>query len=357
MTDIKAQINDRMVGDGAPCFITFEAGATHNGYESALRLIEEAASAKADAVKFQVLDANRLIADPEMLFSYEVTDGVPGNATEKVEEPLYDILSRRRLTADEWQSLKSHADEAGIEFFATAFFADEVDLLINIGCNTIKIASGDINHLPLIRYAAKTGVCIQLDTGNASDREVEQAVRAVRDEGNTNIIVHHCPSGYPAKEDSIRLKMIQGLKQRLEVPIGYSDHSPGQDMDILAVGLGANLLEKTITESRLQRSPEHVMSLEPKEMNAFVKAIRRAELALMEIDTEPDPGFKGLKQIIRRSAFLSQGVEKGQPLTLDALQFRRPGGGLAPDEAEKLVGRLFKSEFGGGRRLLAEDLE
>ena len=186
---------------------------------------------------------------------------------------------------------------------------------------------------------------------------MEQAVRAVRDEGNTNIIVHHCPSGYPAKEDSIRLKMIQGLKQRLEVPIGYSDHSPGQDMDILAVGLGANLLEKTITESRLQRSPEHVMSLEPKEMNAFVKAIRRAELALMEIDTEPDPGFKGLKQIIRRSAFLSQGVEKGQPLTLDALQFRRPGGGLAPDEAEKLVGRLFKSEFGGGRRLLAEDLE
>ena len=173
----KVTFGGRIVGDGQPCFITFEAGPTHNGLASAKRLVKLAAEAGADAVKFQILDPDRLVADRSQLFSYKVLLDKQTRETEKITEPLYDIFVRRSMERSEWIELKRYCDTLNLAFFATVGFGDEIDFLETLGCHSIKIASADVNHFPLIRRAAKTGMCIQLDTGKSSFGEIETANR------------------------------------------------------------------------------------------------------------------------------------------------------------------------------------
>ena len=165
-------------------------------------------------------------------------------------------------------------------FFATVGFEEDLKLLVDLNCDSVKIASADVNHLPLIRKAAKTGMCIQLDTGSSTLGEIEEAVDTTLSEGNTRIIIHQCPSGYPARLQSINLKIIETLRQMFNFPIAFSDHTPGGDMDIASIVLGANLIEKTITLDRTIRSVEHLFSLEPSDMNVFIKRIRDVEIAM-----------------------------------------------------------------------------
>ena len=273
-------IGNRQVGDGYPCFITFEAGPTHNGLKSAIKLVSLAAEAGADAVKFQIFDPDLLVADRKQLFSYEVLVDRDTGETATVEESLYELLCRRCLQTEEWKKLKAHSDSLGLAFFATVAFESDIELLEELECDSIKIASADVNHFPLIRRAARTGMCLQLDTGNATLEEIESAVDVIKAEGNENIIIHQCPSGYPARLESINLNIIRTLKQMFPYPVAYSDHTPGWDMDIAAVAIGANLVEKTITEDKTTRSVEHIMSLEPGEMKTFVKVIRDLEIAM-----------------------------------------------------------------------------
>lgn len=351
------QLGGRPVGDSAPTFVTFEAGPTHNGVESAKQLATYAAQAGADAVKFQVLDPDRLVADRQQPFSYEVLVDRVSGATETVTEPLYDILSRRALTADEWRGLKRHCDELGIAFFATAGFEDEIDLLHEIGCASVKIASGDVNHLPLIRRAARRGMCIQLDTGSSTLGEIEAAVDAIRAEGNESIIIHQCPSGYPARIDSINLNILPTLKRMFGYPAAFSDHTPGWDMDIAAVAKGANLVEKTITQDRTNRSVEHIMSLEPAEMANFVAAMRTLEMALGTSRRILQPEEREKRLAVRRSVYLKADARAGQRLGEVAVEFQRPGYGLAPDRYEELLEATLARDLPAGHRLALTDLE
>lgn len=354
---ILVRFGDRTVGDGERCFITFEAGPTHNGLVSARRLVELAAEAGADAIKFQILDPDRLVADKKQPFSYEVLVDRERGKTERVTEPLYDILCRRTMSKDEWKELKHYSDSCGLAFFATVGFDDEVELLEELECDSIKIASGDVNHWPLIRRAARSGMCIQLDTGNATIGEIEEAVEIVRSEGSENIIIHNCPSGYPARLESINLKLIPTLKQLFPYPIAFSDHTPGWDMDIAAVALGANLVEKTITEDRTTWSVEHIMSLEPQEMKAFVQKIREIEIALGHSRRILFPAELEKRKAIRRSAFLKEAVTRGQPLASALIEFRRPGQGIAPNEFEKYMDRCFARELPAGHMLTLSDFQ
>ncbi|MBA1329761.1 N-acetylneuraminate synthase, partial [Candidatus Endoriftia persephone str. Guaymas] len=224
------RIGNRYIGDDHPCFITFEAGPTHNGLEMAKRLVKHAAEAGADAVKFQIFDPERLVADKKMPFSYEILVDRESGRLQRVEEPLYEILHRRCLSRDEWRELKRYSDSLGLAFFSTASFEEDIDLLVELGCDSIKIASGDINHHPLLRYAARTGLCLQLDTGSATLGEVETAVDLILTEGNEQIIIHQCPSGYPARLNSINLNIIPTLKRLFPFPAAFSDHTPGWEM-------------------------------------------------------------------------------------------------------------------------------
>jgi sialic acid synthase SpsE len=346
------------LGDGHPCFITFEAGPTHDGLDSAKRLVSLAAEAGADAIKFQIFDPDKLVADKTMPFSYEVLLDRENGRTETITEPLYDILVRRYLQPEEWREVKRHSDSVGLAFFATVGFEEDILLLEELGCDSVKIASADVNHWPLIRRVARTGMCVQLDTGNATIGEVENAVEVCRNEGNEDIILHNCPSGYPARLESINLRLIPTLKRMFpEYPIAYSDHTPGWEMDVAAVALGANLVEKTITTDRTIRSVEHIFSLEPGEMEGFVQVIRDVETALGRSRRVLHPEERERRKIGRRSAFLKQAVRQGSKVTLDDIEFRRPGYGIAPDVMESLIGLSYARDLTAGHRLSLSDLE
>jgi sialic acid synthase SpsE len=351
------QFGKRRVGDGQPCFITYEAGPTHAGLESAMRLADLTAAAKADAIKFQVIDPDRLVADRSQLFTYDVLIDRDSGETETVSEPLYDILCRRALSKDDWRVLKRHCDAHRLAFFATVGFEDEIELLEELGCDSIKIASADVNHTPLLRRAAKSGMCLQLDTGNATIGEIEAAVDVIRGEGNENIIIHHCPSGYPARLESINLHVIPTLKRMFPYPVAYSDHTPGWDMDLAAVALGANLVEKTITEDRTTRSVEHIMSIEPHDMVAFIAVIRDLEVAMGSPRRMMSPPEVERRNANRRSVHLRQDLAAGSVLDLPDLDFRRPGTGIPPTETDRLVGKSLRVAKAAGERLDWADLD
>lgn len=353
---MSVRFGSREVGDGNPCFVTYEAGPTHSGLESAKKLVKLAADAGADAVKFQIIDPDRLVADRKLPFTYDVLVDRATERTETVSEPLYDILCRRALSHDEWRQLKKFSDGLGLAFFATIGFDDEIRLLEEIGCHSIKIASADVNHLPLIRKAARTGMCIQLDTGNASLGEVEIAVDAVMAEGNDSIVIHQCPTGYPAKRDGINLNIIRTLKQMFGLPVAYSDHTPGWEMDIAAIALGANMVEKTITEDRATRSVEHIFSLEPADMARFVRIVRDVEAAMGLTRRILAPEEKKKRDSYRRSIFLKAPVRAGTRVADAKIEFRRPGHGYGPDRYEELSGRTFRKDLPAGHMVALDDL-
>ena len=285
----------------------------------------------ADAIKFQIFDLDRLVADKSQLFEYKSLVRSTPAEIETVNEPLYSILKRRCLQREEWLELRKHCSKIGIAFFATVGFAEDIDLLVEMECDSIKIASADVTHLPLIEYAAKTGLCIQLDTGNSTLGEIEIAVNTIYKTGNQRLIIHQCPNGYPADKNSINLRMIDTLRQMFKVPIAYSDHSPGADIDIAAVCFGANLLEKTITLDRYTRSPEHMFSLEPHEIQKFIRRIRDVEAAMgVERRVLTESSYQKRSKI-RRSAFLKSDGWKGQKVSELDIDWRRPGDGITQE--------------------------
>ena len=350
------KINNTAIGDGYPCYITFEIGPTHDGLDSAKRLIKHAADAGANAVKFQISDPDREVSDKTQMFSYGILKNRETGEIETVEEPLYDLLKKRSLADEQWVELKKYSDEQGIDFFSTVDFKENIELLVKLGCHSIKIGSADVNHFPLIRQAAKTGMCIQLDTGMATLGEIERAVDVVRSEGNENIIIHHCPSGYPARLDSINLKIIKTLKKMFSYPIAFSDHTPGNEMDIAAVVLGANMVEKTITEDRMTPSVEHVMSIEPNEMKDFVRTIREVEIGLGTGRRVMHSEEIKKRNALRRSVFLIEPAKKGQRLGDCKVEFRRPGFGIHSDQFEFLKDNILVRNIDSGQMIQFSDL-
>jgi sialic acid synthase SpsE len=347
----------RSIGDGNPCFITFEAGPTHDGLETAKRLASLAAEAGADAIKFQIIDADRLVADRKQLFSYDMLVDRTTGETKTVSEPLYDILRRRMLTEREWRELKKHCDALSLAFFGTVTFEDELALITDMRCDTVKIASADVNHHPFLRKAARSGLNVQIDTGNSTIGEVEAAVDLLREEGCTDVIVHHCPPGYPAVPSAINLRVIPTLKRLFGLPVAYSDHSPGWDMMIAALALGTNLVEKTITFDRTTHGPEHMFSLEPADAKKFVQAIRTVEQALGGSRRIMTAEERKRRNAVRRSVFLAEDCAAGTALNTATVEFRRPGWGMGPDEFERLSSMKLRHNLPKGHMLTYADLE
>jgi sialic acid synthase SpsE len=353
-----ARIGKRIIGDGEPTYIVFEAGPTHTGLESAKKLVDAAADAGADAIKFQVMDVDRLMGKRDVMFSYKVLTDRGKNLVETVEEPLYEILKRRQMSKEQWKELKRHCDKRNLAFISTAMFPEEVDFLVDgLDVPSIKLASGDINHFPLIRYMAQKGINIQMDTGSSDIWEIERAVGIIESEGNSNIIIHLCPTGYPARLESIHMRMLKTLKTMFgDYAVAFSDHTPGWEMDIAAVALGANLIEKTITLDRTARSCEHMFSIEPQEAKQFVSNIRDLEVALGGYRRKiPDELKKGRLKA-RRSIFLKRDLNEGDRATLEDMDFRRPGTGIGPDELDYVLGRTLKKAVKKGEMLRHEDI-
>ena len=341
-------------------FIVLEAGPTHNGLESAKKLSKAAADAGADAVKFQLLYADRLMADKSVLFSYQYLE-IDENGTERFvphEERLYDVLKRRELGREEWRALKAYCDEIGIAMFTTATYRDEVDFIVDeLAIDSIKLNSGDVNDLEFIEYCATKGVNIQLDTGNADIWEIERAVITAEEAGCSNIIIHLCPSGYPTREDSIHLRMLGTLKQMFpKYGIAFSDHSPGWDMDIAAVALGADMVEKTITLDRTTKSCEHSFSIEPDQAIRFVKSIRAVEKALGDSRRTIPTDVKQSRKKARRSPYALKELQIGETIRLEDFEFKRPGFGITSEEFDYFIGKQVSKPIPKGGAITYEHI-
>ena len=342
----------RNIKEEEKTYIVFEAGATHEGLESAKKLAEVTKEAGADAVKFQFVDADRLMADKDVTFTYQYLEVVDGQEIyRETKEPLYEILKRRFLTRKDMKELKRFCDSIDIPLICTVLFEGDADFLVDeLGIQSLKIASADINHLDLIGYCASKGVNIQLDTGNADIWEIERAVIEIESVGNRNVIIHLCPTGYPARLESINLRMLKTLQDMFpDYVIAFSDHSPGWDMDIAAVALGAKLVEKTITLDRTIKSCEHCFSLEPGDAKRFVKTIRDLEVALGSSRRIIPPEEKERRKIGRRSPYALRDIRAGEPVRKDDFEFRRPEAGLSAIEFRmfrgyKLVKGIKKGE-------------
>jgi N,N'-diacetyllegionaminate synthase len=347
-------MGNRKVGSGTPVYIVFEAGPTHTGLDVAKKLADHAKSAGADAIKFQITDHRKLIQDRELLFNYKIID--KNGKIKSVTEPLFDIWERRYMPVEDWKNLKKYCDRIKLHFFATVFSKDDVDLVCEMGCDSLKIASQDTNYQDLIQYAAEKKIPIQLDTGGSSIGEVERAVDWILEKNNNQIIINHCPSGYPARLESINLNIIKTLKSMFEYPIAFSDHTPGWEMDVAAVSIGANIIEKTITLDRTQNSCEHMMSLEPHEMKRFVSVIRETEIALGSNRRIITPEERKIRKSTRRSAYLITNVKANDIIKREDFEFCRPGYGIKPDQYKKIIGKTYKKNLKKGQMLSDDDI-
>jgi len=246
----------------------------------------------------------------------------------------------------------------GCTFFCTAAFPDEIDFLVDeLKVDSIKIASADIDHIPLLKYASSKKVNIQIDTGSGNLWEIEKAVD-VLSEKQDNLIIHHCPTGYPARLDSIHLRMIPALAARFaDYVIAYSDHSPGWEMDMAAISLGVKLIEKTITLDATTPEIEHGFSLEPDECIRFVESVRDLEKALGKSDRViPDDILEGRKKA-RRSINAAVDIKEGEEINERHIDYKRPGYGISPADINTVVGKKAKHDIPVNHMITLEDIE
>lgn len=336
------KIADRLVGPGQPCFIVAEAGVNHNGRpDMATRLIDAAADAGADAVKFQTFDASRLAgpAAPKAAYQLQTTDQA---------ESQRDMLRRLQLPPETYAELQAHARRRSIMFLSTPFDEESADLLDGLGVPAFKIASGDLTNLPLLAHVARKGRLVILSTGMSRLAEVCDAVAAIRTAGNSQIVLLQCVSNYPADPADANLKVMQTLREACHVPVGYSDHTLGIEVALAAAALGACMVEKHVTLDRLLLGPDHAASLEPDELRALVRSIRLVEISLGHGRKEPAASEADTAATMRRSLVAARDISEGTVLTDALLAIQRPGTGLPPAARSSLVGRVAAQDIPAG---------
>lgn len=343
-------IGGRPVGPGAPCFVIAEAGVNHNGQlELALQLVDAAAEAGSDAVKFQAFTADDVAAPsaPKARYQEETTRGG---------ESQLAMLQRLELDRDAFATLKRRAEERGLVFLASVFDTGAVALLDELGVAAFKVGSGELTNRLLLEEIAARGRPVILSTGAADAAEAAAAVAALRAGGAEDVVVLHCVSAYPAAADEANLRAMATLEAGLGVPVGFSDHSEGDEVALAAVALGAVVLEKHFTLDRSLPGPDHRASLEPAELAEFVRRVRRVELALGDGIKRPSATERLNAAVVRRSLAAAADVPAGTVLTRDLLTALRPGTGIPPARIDEVIGRPVRRALARHELIRPEDL-
>jgi sialic acid synthase SpsE len=328
-------IGSHPVGPGHPCYVIAEAGANHNrDLATALRLIEVAAEAGANAVKFQTYTAEGLYSRRTPDIKYLREKGLVGD-----EESVWDLIKRVEIPWEWHADLARHAAKCHITFFSTPFEEAAVDVLEEVGVPAYKIASYEVNHLPLIERVARTGKPMLISTGMASLGDIERALDTAAAAGAHDLLVMHCAVNYPPRFVDLNLRAITTMREAFQIPIGWSDHTPGHTADVVAVTLGACAVEKHYTLSRDQPGPDHAFALEPDELAAMITAIREAEDALGSSVKRATDAEADLFRLARRSIVAARDVPAGGELRREDLAVKRPGFGIPVDAIDQVVGR------------------
>jgi N,N'-diacetyllegionaminate synthase len=331
----KIKIENRYVGEGCPCFLIAEAGVNHNGKLSiAKKLVDVAVSAGADAVKFQTAKAEDVVVDGVQIADYAIKN-IGKNITQLA------MIKKLVLPYEDFIILKEYCTKKGIIFLSTPHSIDAIDFLDDL-VPAFKIGSGDITNIPALKHAARKGKPIILGTGMSTMLEIKNAIAAVKSEKNNQIVVLHCTTNYPCPLDEVNLRAMITMQKELGCFVGYSDHTLGVTVPVMAVSLGAVVIEKHFTLNRNLSGPDHKASLTPDELKTMVQEIRNVETALGSSDKKPTTSEKKIMKLVRKSIVAKGDVEKGIILTKDMLSIKRPGTGLPPTELEKIIGKKTK---------------
>ena len=342
-----------MSSNPASVYVIAEAGVNHNGdVPTALKLIEAAAKAGADAVKFQTWQSAGLnVSQATPLTEYQ-SEALGSDVSGQVE-----MLDALGLEFEAFSLLKEHCQSHGLDFISTPDDEASVDLLANLNVAYIKTASAEINNIPFLRQIAKRGIPMIVSTGMSTLGEVERAVSAIRSEGLEDLTVLHCTSEYPSPIEDVNLRAMQTLREAFGVDVGYSDHTRGTDVAVAAVSLGANMIEKHYTLDRNQEGPDHEASLEPDELAEMITSIRRTERFLgdgvkrvMESEAKNRP-------LMRRSLVARASFPAGHTLSKSDVLAKRPGTGIAPYLLDEVVGRTTRKPIDEDALIKWSDLD
>lgn len=320
-------------------FMIAEAGVNHNGdIEIAKQLVDEAAKAGADAVKFQTFKAEALVSKDAKKADYQLE-------TTGQSESQYEMLKKLELTPDMHEQLIAYCREKQIMFLSTPFDIDSLHYLVQCGVEIIKVPSGEITNYPYLREVGRTGKRVIISSGMSTLEEVREAVGVLRDNGSTDITALHCNTEYPTPYRDVNLRAMLTMSDQLGVSVGYSDHTQGIEIPIAAAALGAVVIEKHFTLDRTMEGPDHKASLEPTELRAMIEAVRNIELALGDGVKTPSQSEKKNMEIVRKSIVAKWPIRAGERFTEDNLTTKRPGSGISPMRWNDVVGKTAVRDF------------
>lgn len=321
--------------------IIAEAGVNHNGdIEMAKRLVDAAAVAGADFVKFQTFSAERLVTREAAKADYQ-------KRNDGESDSQFEMLKRLELSEDMHHELLAYCKEKGIAFLSTGFDIDSVDFLDTIGIPMFKIPSGEITSLPYLRHIGALGKPVIMSTGMATMDEIGAALEVLETAGTPRdrVTVLHCTTDYPAKMLDVNLRAMRAIGDAFGVAVGYSDHTQGIEISLAATALGAALVEKHFTLDRTLPGPDHKASLQPDELAAMVTAIRNIEIALGDGIKRPTRNEMKNRAIARKSLVAAKPIRKGERFTLDNLDIKRPGTGLSPMQMDQILGQCARRDY------------
>ena len=342
------QIGPRRIGEGEPCFVIAEAGVNHNGdLALARQLIDAAAEAAADAIKFQTFRADRLVSVSAPKAEYQIT--ATGAA-----ESQHAMLRRLELDEAAHRDLQQHAADRGIVFLSTPFDEASANLLAALRIPAFKVSSGELTNLPFLAHLARHRMPIILSTGMATLDEVRSAVAAL---GDVPLALLQCVSNYPADPADTNLRAMLTMRAEFRVTVGYSDHTLGNEIAFAAVALGASIVEKHLTLDRTLPGPDHAASSEPAEFAALVRGIRRIESALGDGIKRPAANEANVASVARRSLVAARDIAPGEILSPAEIAALRPAGGLPPSAQSKLLGRRARAAIPAGTMFTLEMIE
>jgi N,N'-diacetyllegionaminate synthase len=344
-------IAGRAIGEGQRCFVIAEAGVNHNGDpELARRLVDVAADAGADAVKFQTFEPAALVTASAPKAAYqERNDGTHRSQREMLEA----LVLPRALH----QELRARATARGLIFLSSPFDEASADFLVELGVPALKVASGELTNHLLLEHLAGKGVPLLVSTGMAVMDEVSAALAALRRAGDPPVALFHCVSNYPCSPDEANLRAMATLRERFGVPVGWSDHTLGIEVALAAVALGACVLEKHFTLDRSLPGPDHLASLEPGELAAMVRGVRVVEAARGSGDKRPSVSERAVARVARRSLYWRAPLPAGTVVGRQHLMALRPGDGLSPSRLSDVLGRSLKRAVAAGDKVELDTLE
>jgi len=339
-------IGTRNIGVETEPYVIAEVGINHNGdLSTALKMVEVAKSSGADAVKFQTFKAEEFCGDPEQQFSYV-------SAGKKVTESMLSMFKRMELESIDWLKIKQHAEKVGIEFFSTPQNLSDLEVLLPLGIQAIKVGSDDLTNLPLISSYAKTGLPIILSSGMADIAEVHQALKAAGWFEGKEVAMLVCTSQYPTPTTDVNILRVSTLRAAFpNLLVGFSDHSQGNTAAIMATGLGAKIFEKHFTLSHDLEGPDHWFSLDPAELHGWVKAIRDSHNMLGSGIVAPTHEELKMRVLARRSIVALRDINEGDLIENTNVGLRRPGSGLAPEFLIEVLGRKTNRFIAKGQKL------